>query len=142
MLMSISKCREKTSTVRSKYACGGQDGEKLECSREHVCWAVATDDVGWVIQEAVRESLSARIKGLVSLKQFSIFLKSLDSTNEKCNIEISSMCYTFSNDLIPKRRANLYQEIFYRDPFQLRQKDHFNFLYFCFLQEKENLHVM
>ena len=34
-----------------------------------MCWAVATDNVGWVIREAVRESLSARIKGLVSLKQ-------------------------------------------------------------------------
>lgn len=102
-----------------------------------MCWAVATDNVGWVIREAVRESLSARIKGLVSLKQFSIFLKSLDSTNEKCNIDISSMCYTFSNDPISKRRANLYQEIFSRDPFQSRQKDHFNFLYFCFLQEKK-----
>lgn len=101
-----------------------------------MCRAVATDNVGWVIQEAVRESLSARIKGLVSLKQFSIFLKSLVSTNEKCNIEISSMCYTFPNDLIPKQRSNLYQEIFYRDPFQSRQKDHFNFLYLFFTRKR------
>ena len=102
--------RKESSQKRAEDMCAGH---------------VATDKVGRIIRKAVRECLSARIKGLVSLKQFSILLKSLVSTNEKCNIEISSMCHTFPNDLIPKRRSNLYQEIFYRDPFQSRQTDHF-----------------
>lgn len=48
--------------------------------------AVAIDNVGWLMWDMIIESLSARIKNGVS-----IFVKSLDITYKKSNIDIS-MC--------------------------------------------------